>query len=64
MTPENCRAIAEAADNECRQLANRYGDGTRPAWVGEEIGILQARARRYRAQADAQTQGEPDPCPR
>lgn len=40
MTKEECRAYIELRRSQIDDLEKRYGTGVRPAWVGEEIGIL------------------------
>jgi hypothetical protein len=37
---DSLRARIALADKEISNLVARYGDSTRPAWVGEEIGII------------------------
>jgi hypothetical protein len=40
MTKEECRAYIARKQEQIDDLEKRYGTGVRPAWVGEEIGIL------------------------
>lgn len=46
------RAFIDSFDREIAQLEARYGDSTRPAWVGEEIGYLVMRRQVCRAELD------------
>jgi len=44
------RSLIDEFDREIGQLEARYGDGIRPAWVGEEIGYIAARRQECRAE--------------
>jgi hypothetical protein len=40
MSKQDLLAYIELRQSQIEDLENRYGTGVRPAWVGEEIGIL------------------------
>ena len=40
MSKQDLLAYIELRKSQIEDLENRYGTGVRPAWVGEEIGIL------------------------
>ena len=40
MSKQDIIAYIELRQSQIEDLENRYGTGVRPAWVGEEIGIL------------------------
>jgi len=40
MSKQDLLAYIELRQSQIDDLENRYGTGVRPAWVGEEIGIL------------------------
>lgn len=40
--------LIEMAESDTRRLLAQYGGSTRPAWVGEEIGINQYQVKMYR----------------
>jgi hypothetical protein len=40
MSKQDIIAYIELRQGQIDDLENRYGTGVRPAWVGEEIGIL------------------------
>ncbi len=40
MTIAEARAYIERKEQQIKELTERYGQGVRPGWVGEEIAIL------------------------
>lgn len=55
------RARVEDLKRQNEELIARYGEGIRPAWVGEEIGINWAYIKRYEreiAETEAEFGGE------
>jgi hypothetical protein len=40
MSKQDLLAYIELRQSQIDDLINKWGDGVRPAWVGEEIGIL------------------------
>lgn len=40
MSKQDLLAYIELRQSQIEDLERRYGTGVRPAWVGEEIGIL------------------------
>jgi hypothetical protein len=40
MSKQDIIAYIELRQSQIEDLENKYGTGVRPAWVGEEIGIL------------------------
>jgi hypothetical protein len=40
MSKQDIIAYIELRQSQIEDLESRYGTGVRPAWVGEEIGIL------------------------
>lgn len=52
MSPDQLRESIAGKEEQIRSLEQRYGTGVRPAWVGEEIGILLAHKGWYQAELD------------
>ncbi len=46
-------SMAEMYEADASRLEAQYGKGVRPGWVGEDISIASAAAKRHRAAADA-----------
>jgi hypothetical protein len=53
MTRAELLAAADELVSRVDDLEAQYGKGIRPAWVGEEIGMLCGRAERLKQQAAA-----------
>jgi len=47
-TKAEVQAFVNNYENEIEDLKAKYGTGVRPAWVGEEIGILYAQIERVK----------------
>ncbi len=47
-TKAEIEADVKRYENEIEDLKAKYGTGVRPAWVGEEIGILYAQIERVK----------------
>ena len=50
MSKQDLLAYIELRQSQIDDLINRWGDGVRPAWVGEEVAILS----HYRNEAQKQ----------